>query len=138
MEEVKGSIRLAFKKWNRGRICTTMVFECSPRLRDAMIALDQLYIGWESIRVVDYVSVICCSRCQIYGHKERFCKAQEHTCGRCAVSGHKTSECKSELQKCATCTKFGNAGAESHRTASPDCPARRFAETRVINMTHYG
>lgn len=138
MEDVKGNIKLAFKKWNRGRICTTMVFECSPRLRDAMMALDLLYIGWESIRAVDYVSVICCSKCQIYGHKERFCKAQEFTCGRCAESGHKTADCKTEGQKCATCTKFGNAGADSHRTASPDCPARKFAETRIINMTQYG
>lgn len=100
--------------------------------------LDMVYIGWETIQAVDFISVICCSKCQTYGHREKFCKARDYTCGRCAETGHKTTECKVEQRKCATCTRFGNPNADSHWTAAAVCPARKFAEARQVNMTQYG
>ncbi|GBP97345.1 hypothetical protein EVAR_103858_1 [Eumeta japonica] len=40
---------VAFKKSRRERPITTVVLECSPDLRDLLVSLDRVFIGWEAI-----------------------------------------------------------------------------------------
>lgn len=110
--------------------------ECSPALRDALVGKGSVYIGWDVIHVEDFVSVTCCSKCQQYGHPERYCRAKEDTCGNCGNVGHRKDSCTSATSACATCKRFGKPDA--HKTASTECPARKHAEARQLSMTNYG
>ncbi|GBP05255.1 hypothetical protein EVAR_101344_1 [Eumeta japonica] len=62
---------------------------------------------------------------------------RRRTAGRrmsCAVGAVKldikVEDCKATVTRCATYHRFGRRDAETHRTASKGCPARKFAEER--------
>lgn len=131
-EEMKGM----FKKGRRQQNITTVVFSTTSLLRDHLIGLGTVYIGWMAVDVTDYVRVTCCNKCQQYGHPEKFCRAAEIVCGRCGQAGHRADACKADKACCATCKRFGRESA--HPTASRDCPARIHAESRLISSTQYG
>lgn len=131
-EQMKG----VFKKGRRQQNTTTVVFSAASRLRDYLIGLGTVYIGWMAVDVTDYVRVTCCSKCQQYGHPEKFCRAAETVCGRCGLAGHRTEACSATKTCCATCKRFGRDAG--HPTASRDCPARIHAESRLISSTQYG
>lgn len=116
----------------------TVIMECSPALREAVLSKERIFIGWQSVEVCDYVQVTCCSKCQIYGHPEKYCKAKETTCGKCGSTGHRKEACTSNDTRCATCHRFGRGQADSHTTASHACPARQYAEQRAVQSTDYG
>lgn len=134
LEKITNSCKIIKKRGFRG---TNAVLECSAKLRQALMDKGRLYIGWQVVEVCDHISVLCCTKCQQYGHPERFCRAVEVTCGKCGETGHRKTECSSNLSCCATCKRFGKT-SEGHATASRECPARQFAEKRLISMTNYG
>lgn len=138
MAALKDQCRLAFKKGRRATGCTSIILECTKGLRDKLIQLGRVYIGWDAADVCDFVRVTCCSRCQQYGHPEKHCRAQSMVCGRCGESGHKSAECQAEKSCCATCKRFKRPEAYNHKTAAMSCPARVNAEQRAINQTQYG
>lgn len=113
-----------------------MVFECTPRMREALIVRGTLHVGWQTVDVYDYVTVTCCNKCQQYGHPEKFCRSQEVVCGKCGESGHRAVKCAATFLCCATCKRFKRDSA--HMTASADCPARKYAEERFIQQVQYG
>lgn len=127
--------KLYKKRGLRG--ATTVIMECSPKLRQALVEKGRVYLGWQVVEVCDHISVTCCNRCQQYGHPERYCRTTEIVCGGCGEVGHRKPECKSESKCCATCKKFGKP-ADTHATASRECPARIFAEKRQVAMINYG
>ncbi|GBP28871.1 Uncharacterized 50 kDa protein in type I retrotransposable element R1DM [Eumeta japonica] len=137
-DRFKAACRVAFKKSRRDRNITTVVLECTSELRDVLVALDRLFIGWESVVVCDYIDVTCCHNCQQYGHPAAHCRSKETVCGKCGDAGHKAADCKAAASRCATCHRFGRRDAEQHSTASRDCPARRYAEERFLSVTNYG
>lgn len=137
VERLKKEACFAFKKGRRGGRSTTVVYEVSAALRDKLVGMGRVYIGWDAVEVCDFVRVTCCSRCQQYGHPEKHCRAAGMVCGKCGDSGHKAEECQSDVVCCATCKRFKRPEAKSHRTAAMDCPGRLFAEKQVINMTQY-
>lgn len=113
-----------------------MVFECSPRMRDALVVRGSVYVSWQEVEVYDYIDVTCCNKCHQYGHPEKFCRAQVETCGRCGETGHRANKCSATFPCCATCTRSKRDNA--HRTASRDCPARYYAEEQRISQVQYG
>ncbi|GBP65860.1 Uncharacterized 50 kDa protein in type I retrotransposable element R1DM [Eumeta japonica] len=138
LERLVKNCRVAFKKSRHERATTTVVLECEPELRDILVSLDRAYIGWEAVTVCDYIDVTCCRKCQQYGHPEAHCRSGETVCARCGSTGHRAADCKAETTKCATCHRFGRREADSHATAARECPARKFAEERLITVTRYG
>ncbi|GBP21027.1 Uncharacterized 50 kDa protein in type I retrotransposable element R1DM [Eumeta japonica] len=138
IERIQKSCRVAFKKSRRERATTTVVLECEPELRDVLVSLDRAYIGWEAVPICDYIDVTCCRKCQQYGHPEAHCRSADTVCSKCGLTGHRATDCKAETQRCATCHRFGRREAETHQTAARECPARRFAEERLITVTRYG
>ncbi|KAL4702261.1 hypothetical protein ACJJTC_002856 [Scirpophaga incertulas] len=130
-----GSCRLAFRKSRRGSSQSAMILGCSVELRNALVQRGRLYIGWESCRVEDFTTAICCPKCAQYGHGERKCRQEANTCYRCGVLDHKSEDCKVESRKCATCHRFGQKGSETHETGARDCPARTHAEKRMAEAT---
>ncbi|GBP63884.1 Uncharacterized 50 kDa protein in type I retrotransposable element R1DM [Eumeta japonica] len=138
LERLTKNCRVAFKKSRRERATTTVVLECEPELRDVLVSLNRAYIGWEAVTVCDYIDVTCCRKCQQYGHSEAHCRSGETVCARCGFTGHRAADCKAETAKCATCHRFGRHEADTHTTAARECPARKFAEERLITVTRYG
>ncbi|GBP65880.1 hypothetical protein EVAR_85148_1 [Eumeta japonica] len=63
-DKFKAACGVAFKKSRRDRPVTTVVLECTPELRDVLVSMDRLYIGWEAVIVCDYIDVTCCHNCQ--------------------------------------------------------------------------
>ncbi|GBP63881.1 Retrovirus-related Pol polyprotein from type-1 retrotransposable element R1 [Eumeta japonica] len=49
LDKLTKECRVAFKKSRRERPITTVVLECSPELRDLLVSLDRVFIGWEAI-----------------------------------------------------------------------------------------
>ncbi|KAJ2937208.1 hypothetical protein O0L34_g19203 [Tuta absoluta] len=138
LERVKEACRVAFKKNRRDGKRTTVVLECKARLRDKLIALGTVYVGWDAVDVTDYIRVTCCNKCQNYGHPAKYCRAKEMVCSKCGETGHKHTECLSETVCCATCKQFKHKDAASHATLAATCPARLHAEQQAVNMTWYG
>lgn len=115
-----------------------VVLECSKAARDLLIGLGRVYVGWDEADVCDHIRATCCSKCQQYGHPEKYCRSKEVTCGKCGETGHRSAECKAQTQCCATCKRFKRSDAGTHATAAASCPARRHAEQQAVNMIQYG
>lgn len=137
VSKMRTECKLAFKKSRQGDSKTTVVLECTPNFRAALLSKPTHAIGWDQIEAVDYVSVTCCRKCQNYGHPAKHCRAKEVTCGKCGETGHETEACTATTARCATCKRLGKEH-ESHRTMARDCPARINAERRSIDVTQYG
>lgn len=137
-EKMLENCRVAFKKGRKETGRTTVVLECSKGLRDKLVSLHRVYIGWDEAEICDYVRLTCCTKCQQYGHPEKHCRATTMTCSRCGEAGHKGTECKAENKCCATCKKFKRPNKDGHTTAALSCPARLHAEQQAANMTQYG
>ncbi|CAG9086940.1 unnamed protein product [Plutella xylostella] len=91
MDRIKPNIKLAFKKWRYRRTETVYVVECSPALRELLLSKERIYVGWHVATVEDFIKVVCCTKCQMYGHAVKQCKAAIDTCGRCGNYGHTRS-----------------------------------------------
>lgn len=91
--------------------------ELSERLLDKR----RICIDYERYRVVQFVTIIRCFKCQEFGHMSGQCKG-ELRCPKCSDE-HMLADCKSLETRCANCY-FSDKDSEcSHRADSPDCPA---------------
>lgn len=106
-------------------------------MRELLLGKSQVFLDWQMCQVDDYVNVTCCTKCQCYGHPERYCRSTKRYCGRCASTEHETKDCTADKAICATCTIFKKPDADTHATASRLCPARAYAESRQVAATRY-
>lgn len=132
-ERLMGDVKIAFMRRRKNSPRRTVVLEVSHELRAELLGKPLIYVGWDAVKPHDHIAVTCCNRCQCYGHPERYCRAKTDTCGRCGVDGHRSDACEGVVA-CATCKRFNKPGAGDHRTMSPECPARRHAEDRQLNI----
>lgn len=136
-ENFKRGTQLAFRKKRGTGQSGIVVVRCTPEVRNAIVNKGKVYVHWERHSVWDYIDVVCCHKCQLYGHVEKYCSAKTRTCGKCGEEGHASADCRSEFFKCATCSHFKKP-AEGHRTMAAECPARKYAEDKVISRINYG
>lgn len=139
LEAFRKECRLAFKKRRLGGARTTYVLECSPAVRDTLVARERVFVEWERYLVRDYLDVTCCLKCQAYGHPAKHCRATVDTCSACTEQGHRKADCPkqaTDIMRCATCRGAGKP-FEGHCTMSQDCPARRYAERKAIGRVNY-
>lgn len=80
MEKFRASCKVAFKKGRQGLSRTTVILECTNPLRDKLISMGTVLIGWDEAKVYDYLRVTCCNKCQQYGHPEKYCRAESMIC----------------------------------------------------------
>ncbi|CAB0009996.1 unnamed protein product [Nesidiocoris tenuis] len=127
-------IIFASNKGQEANIC----LEVDPEVRKKLIAEGRLYIGWNCIRVKDFVVVTRCFKCQRFGHIARHCQDAKDTCSICAQEGHKNGECpnKEQSRKCANCirSKLGS----NHDVRSERCPLHERAMQMLLSNTDYG
>lgn len=74
MEEVQKVVTVKFNTGRRDKEVNNWVIECPPKIRESLIKRRRVYIEFSSCRVVDYMAIVRCYRCQGYGHITKYCK----------------------------------------------------------------
>jgi hypothetical protein len=135
-ESAYKDIRLSHKAGPRTGRCHFVVF-APAAIWSALLAEDRLYMGWESFPLRDYVGVVKCNICHLYGHMAKGCANKTPTCSHCAISGHDREDCpnKGNPPKCVACHKHKQPS--DHPTGSLECPARLHAELRERATVDY-
>lgn len=75
-----------------------MIIYLDPKPFLALMNISKVNIGWERLRVREYLRPLHCYKCQMYGHLAKCCKNQNR-CSNCGSHDHKHTECK-ERVKC--------------------------------------
>lgn len=86
-----------------------------------LLELKRICLDFDRYRVVEYVSITRCYRCQKYGHLSVNCTEEPH-CAKCASSEHAMKDGKSEEETCSNCYFEDNEGDCKHRADSNVCP----------------
>lgn len=125
-----------FKTGKRNNDSVNWVVEVTPCVRNSLLKLNKIYIGWIACRVQDFLLVTKCYKCQGYGHISKYCD-KETVCSCCAEA-HKFSECpnKDKPRKCINCIK--QKRDSNHDSMDKKCPSYKLALERTINSTDYG
>lgn len=85
-----------------------------------MIDRKRICIDLERYRIVEYLQIVRCFKCQAYGHMVSRCSGTL-TCRKCSGSHHIT-DCVSAVESCANCQKQDDSHDSAHSADSPDCP----------------
>ena len=90
----------------------------------------RICINFERVRVVEYIQIVRCFKCQQFGHRSNNCE-KEQVCPKCA-GNHTERECKSLEIKCNNCY-FGEAELDTnHRADSIDCESYKSYRANII------
>lgn len=89
-----------------------------------LLDLRRICIDFKRYRIVEYLQIIRCFKCQNYGHISSRCPSDTQKCPKCAGS-HALADCTAVLiEACANCINNEDVNIDSaHRADSPDCPA---------------
>lgn len=98
---------------------------------DLLIARRRLCIALERYRMVGFVPVVRCFKCQAYGHMTMRCPGPEK-CVRCS-GAHGIKDCKETEEKCANCANRDDDIDIAHRADSMDCPCYQEYRTELLS-----
>lgn len=84
----------------------------------------RICIDFSRYRVVEFLQITRCFKCQGYGHISSRCQGVQR-CQKCAGE-HRITECTTDTEKCVNCADNEDGDIDSaHRADSSDCPAFR-------------
>lgn len=124
-----------FKVGPRGKPFTHWVIECSPEARKILLQRGTMYIGWNSCKIDERISITKCYKCQGYGHIAPKCN-NKIACGFCAKE-HDSRSCpdKEDIDKhrCILCL---NAKEDAkHKPRDNKCGSyKRKLEAYIANI----
>ena len=109
------------------------VFEVSPDVRNAMLALGRIGLDYSKINCRDFSPFIQCFKCLQFGHTTKFCSATVNPCSICADTSHQFDSCPhktdSSKYKCFNCCKYNDKQSTKKKndinhsaTAVKKCP----------------
>lgn len=109
---------------------TNWVIDVDEASRKILLNRKSVCIEFERYRIVDYVQINRCYKCQAFGHMSFSCKGVQH-CSKCA-GDHRVDACTSDFEKCYNCLEAGHTDTAEHRADSPGCPVYRGLKNDVI------
>lgn len=98
----------------------------------------RIFLGWQSLKVIEHIIVARCYRCQRYGHLAKDCKSPVDVCGHCAKDNHAFEDCPEENWNfsCANCLRAKSD--HKHNVNSVTCPSYIRERNRIASQTDYG
>lgn len=98
--------------------------------RKCLLKSKRICIDFNRYRIVDFVSIARCFRCQEFGHYAGQCK-NDIRCVKCSEPHHHR-DCKAAELKCINCYFADALGDCSHAADNPDCPAyQKYRKTMI-------
>lgn len=96
------------------------VLDVDVDTKEWLLSRKRICFNFTRYRIVEYVNIIRCFRCQAYGHMSGNCSS-EQKCPICS-GDHRLSECKSVEERCANCYFAASGDPCDHRADSSSCP----------------
>lgn len=136
LEEVIKDVHVRFKTGNREKEVNNWVLECPARIRELLISKKRAYIDFSSCRVVDYLAIPRCYKCQGYGHVVKHCKKTDDTCSQCGKDGHNYKACTSKAKPvCINCQRAKKPC--EHKVGTKECPMYQKMVERILSNVQY-
>jgi hypothetical protein len=135
-EEYANEFKLLFRTGPTQQNEVQWVVEISGRLRN-ILKDRRVFIDWRSCKIQDYVIVVRCFRCQLYGHMSKDCQQEKEFCGHCAEQGHSYRDCKntSKTAQCINCKRAKQP--HSHPINSKECSVYIREKQKFLNTISY-
>jgi len=109
----------------KGKSCS-VVLEMSPKIRAEILKRGGLNFGFLRLQCEDYINLIRCTNCCLFGHKKSECKG-DLTCSWC-MGNHDYNECTKSFSSnpsCRSCNKR-QLNCEPHPSYDyKNCPTAR-------------
>lgn len=87
---------------------------------DFLLERKRVCIDLDRYRIVRFVPIVRCYRCQAYGHVSQKC-ADSEKCPKCA-GDHGLKDCTKTEESCINCIRRDDDTDNSHRADSMECP----------------
>lgn len=99
-----------------------MVLSVSGRIYRAIIGVGRIFIGFNSFRVQEFISLTRCYKCQGFGHTSSVCRREKVVCSFCSGEDHSFKDCpnKAKTPCCVNC-KMRKLNTE-HEAGVKTCP----------------
>lgn len=95
---------------------TNWIVDVDTDSKNELLKKGRICIDLMRTRVVEFIRIIRCFRCQRFGHVASRCR-NDTRCGKCG-EGHDKKDCTSEIEKCVNC-EVNN----EHCSDSFNCPS---------------
>ena len=96
------------------------LIQVDKKSKEHFLKIKRVCINFDRVRVVPYIQIIRCFKCQQFGHRQGSC-VNSLVCPKCAEA-HSERDCKSMDIKCSNCYFKETSQDCTHRADSMDCP----------------
>lgn len=131
-------IQLKFTQNNRNIQLYNATFIVTPSLLNSITSTGHLNINHQRVHVENYIPLLQCHKCLMFGHTSKHCRNTATICSHCSSTSHQYKDCqvKSDTGKtnCHNCSQHNKKHNitrtdTGHRATSQHCP-------RLIHHKH--
>lgn len=125
---------------NKNDTCNVILEMSTEQFNILKRKRDQIYVGWNSYRYFEFVSVLRCFKCWRYGHQADKCSGST-TCPMCNKN-HEKEDCKSDILECTNC-KYATEVLKikgidcSHHVFDANCPSYQKQISNIKDKIKY-